>query len=166
MTLLGVTFHIAPLGREAEQHAADLAKAGLVDIVISNDTDTIMFGAPVTIMIKKHKGPDGKQWPYVKIDLMELLLEYELDFEVFQKMCVSLGTDFASKTPGVGKVTVFTKGKNKPLSEEQQVALEYIQSEPKDKPEVRESEYSQPDLVEWLVDKKNFNHERVLKRLA
>jgi flap endonuclease-1 len=165
MYYFGVEYHVAPVGREAEQYAADLAKAGKVDVVMSNDTDAIMFGAPHVLTTKAHTLGKTK-FPYTKYELEDILKAHEISLETFQHMCIALGTDFAEKTPNVGEVTVFTRGRNKPLSVQQQAALIYVQSPPPiDKPEIVTSEYDRAGLIEWLVTEKNFNRERVTKRL-
>lgn len=165
MYYFGVEYHVAPVGREAEQYAADLAKAGVVDVVISNDTDAVMFGAPIVIMTKPHK-LGRTAFPYTKYELEDVLQTHDIDLLTFQHMCLALGTDFAEKTPNVGAVTVFTRGRNKALSVHQTAALTYIQSPLTDKAEIVTSEYDRDGLVEWLVTEKNFNQERVTKQLA
>lgn len=165
MSLMGVEYHIAPQGREAEQYAADLAKDGELDIVISNDTDAIMFGAPIVILNNTDK-KTRTQWPYIVYKIDEILDEYNIDIDTFQKMCIALGTDFAPKTKGVGPKTVFTSGKNKKLSTEQEIALTYIQSElPASTIEVSRTSLDKAALIDWLVNDKGFNRERLVKKL-
>ena len=166
MRLMGVEFHVAPQGREAEQYAADLAKDGELDIVISNDTDAVMFGAPIVILNNTDKATKA-QSPYVMYKIDEILDEYKIDMDTFQKMCVALGTDFAPKTKGIGPKTVFTSGKNKQLDTEQEAALAYIQSElpSSDTIEVSRTSLDKAGLIDWLVDVKGFNRERLVKKL-
>jgi 5'-3' exonuclease len=165
MKHMGVEFHIAPQGREAEQYAADLAKDGELDIVISNDTDAVMFGAPIVILNNTDK-KTKTQFPYVVYKIDEILTMYNIELRTFQKMCVALGTDFAPKTKGVGPKTVFTSGKNKQLDMEQEVALSYIRSElPLVDVEVSKTSLNKNALINWLVESKGFNRDRIVKKL-
>jgi flap endonuclease-1 len=166
MYLLGVEFHVAPHGREAEQYAANLAISGEIDIVISNDTDAVMFGAPIVIFNNTDKKTKGVA-PFVVYNIVDILTMYDISMHEFQKICVTLGTDFAHKTPGVGPSRAFTTGKNKALSEEQELALVYIQSKPDDDSvvQISKSLLDKPALIEWLVNIKGFNRERVVKKL-
>jgi len=165
MTLMGVKYIIAPVGREAEQVAADMAKIGLVDIVISRDTDTLMFGSP-NLLIPEKITINGKRYNYMFYKLDTILDKFNINIDQFRKMCISLGTDFAEKTAGVGKVTVFTKGLNKPLSDKQQLAFDYISSPLTTKLEINKSSYNKDELINWLVVEKSFNRERIEKWLT
>jgi 5'-3' exonuclease len=165
MRHMGVEFHVAPEGREAEQYAADLAKDGEIDIVISNDTDAVMFGAPIVILNNTDNKTRSRS-PYIMYKIDEILTEYNIDMCTFQKMCVSLGTDFAPKTNGVGPKTVFTSGKNKQLSPEQEAALVYIQSELSSiDAKISKTSLDKNALIEWLVELKGFNRDRLIKKL-
>jgi 5'-3' exonuclease len=164
MTLMGVDYYISPLNREAEQYAADMAKEGKVDIVMTNDSDSILFGTPCVIINNTEKSTKSKS-PYTAFRIDKLLEEYKLDMDMFQKMCISLGTDFAPKTKGVGVKTVFTTGKNKPLDPDQLKALEYIKSELKEPGVMIKGNYDKAGLIDWLVNDKGFNKERIIKKL-
>lgn len=165
MKHMGVEFHIAPQGREAEQYAADLAKDGEIDIVISNDTDAVMFGAPIVILNNTDK-KTKTQYPYIVYKIDEILATCNIEMHTFQKMCVALGTDFAPKTKGVGPKTVFTSGKNKQLNIEQEAALLYIRSElPLSDVKVSITSLNKKSLIDWLVESKGFNRDRIVKKL-
>lgn len=165
LNLLGVECHIAPEGREAEQYAAEMIIEGAADILISNDTDALMFGAHTVIMVNNDKKTKN-QSPWIMYKLSDILETHDIDMHVFQKMCIALGTDFASKTKGVGPKTVFTSGKNKPLSEEQEKALAYVQSKSDSRADVLEApRFDKDALLKWLVESKGFNAERLVKKL-
>jgi 5'-3' exonuclease len=155
--MFGVECHIAPPGREAEQYAANLANHGEIDVVISDDTDTLMFGAPIVIMSR----PTG----YIVIELASLLATYEITMTQFRHICIALGTDFAEKTPRVGPATALTRGKNIPLMPNQLRALEYISSPNVGDPIITPGHKDIDALTTWLVDVKDFNRERILRRL-
>jgi 5'-3' exonuclease len=164
MTLMGIEYHVAPLNREAEQYAADMAKIGIVDIVMTNDTDAVMFGAPLVILSNADKKSKSSS-PYTIFKIDKLLQDFKLDLPTFQKMCIALGTDFAPKTNGIGVKTVFTSGKNKNLSVDQEVALVYIQSVPSIPGIVVPGALNKDSLINWLSDIKGFNRDRIIKKL-
>jgi 5'-3' exonuclease len=164
MTLMGVDYYISPLNREAEQYAADMVKEGKIDIVMTNDSDAVLFGAPTVILSKTKKSEKSKS-PYTLFRIEKLLDEYKLDMDTFQKMCIAIGTDFAPKTKGVGVKTVFTSGKNKPLTEDQLKAAEYIKSGPTELGTIVKGAFNKAELIKWLVDDKGFNEDRIIKKL-
>lgn len=164
MTLMGVEYRVAPPNREAEQYAADMAKAGEADIVMTNDSDAVMFGAPLVILNNADKKSKADA-PYIIFKIDTLLQEFKLDMSSFQKMCVALGTDFAPKTNGVGAKTAFTSGKNKPLSDEQKKALSYIQSDLDGPGLIVPGKADKAGLIDWLSDTKGFNRDRLIKKL-
>jgi 5'-3' exonuclease len=166
LTLAGIEFHVAPIGREAEQHAADLVKAGVIDIAISDDSDALMFGA-TDVLTARPSSVGGKRYKYMLFNLPALLAGYGLTLAEFRHVCISLGTDFAHKTPNVGPATAITRGKNKALSAEQERALAYVASTPERMAEITVAK--PPNiavLTDWLVDNKGFNHDRVRRALA
>jgi flap endonuclease-1 len=166
LLLFGVEYHVAAIGREAEQHAADLVKAGIVDAVITDDTDALMFGAAEVIMMRKTQA-DGHKYDGIVYSLPELLASFGLTMTEFVHVCVALGTDFAPKMRGVGPATALTSGKNKPLDEEQTHAMDYIMSAPSAPPVIAGPVPADlPALAKWLVDTKGFTRIRVVKALG
>lgn len=159
--LLGMEVHVVAPGREAEQHCADLAKDGAIDIVISNDTDAVMFGAARVVMVNKSVG--GRKYKMVEIRHKDVLTTLDVDAPMLVRMCIALGTDFAPKTEGIGAKRVKTSGRNVELTDEQKIAYEYIMSEPSDEPEIIESALDLNAAVKWLVEKRGFDHERADK---
>lgn len=61
LKLFGFPFHIAP--GEAEAECALLQKEGLVDAVLSEDVDTLMFGSKMTLRNWSSEGPRGSKSP-------------------------------------------------------------------------------------------------------
>ncbi len=166
LTLFGAEVQVAAIGREAEQHAADLAKLGLVDVVFSDDSDAVMFGAPVVVMAKKIQVA-GQTYKHVVFELKLLLERFGLTLAEFLRVCLALGTDFALKTRGVGPKTALTSGKNKALSDEQVVALAYIVSDPVPAElTVAAVPANVQGLIDWLVESHSFSRERTQRMLT
>ena len=90
---------IAPDGYEAEEVCArlashsDLAKPG---IVVTEDSDALVFGAPAVLT-----GVWSKSHPSL-IELPEVLQALEVSSEQLIDVSLMCGCDFASKLPGVG----------------------------------------------------------------
>jgi flap endonuclease-1 len=165
LSLLGVESHIAPEGFEAEHYAAHLAATGYVDAVISDDSDTVMFGSPVTIFPRSSRV--GKtNYKYAMIDIRFLLSEYGITFTEFQRICIALGSDFAEKTVRVGPATALTRGKNIEPTDEQQRALTYVASRPEGVTRIIPSRLALAEAAVWLSDSKGFDYSRVAKALG
>lgn len=70
----GFPFHTAP--GEAEAECASLQRSGIVDAVLSEDVDTLMFGCGVTIRNWSKEGTKGNKTPtHVNLYKMETTLE-------------------------------------------------------------------------------------------
>jgi hypothetical protein len=158
LTMLGATIYVADEGFEAEHYAAHLCAEGVVDYVLTGDSDSVMFGAPTTVMRCRGK--------FVKYELAEILVGVGVDHKTFVGMCVSLGTDFNDKVCGIGPVKVMTSGKNiasNDMGESLEDVREYILSTPtgieiNGKKDI-------PSAIEWLVGAKGFNYGRVMRSL-
>jgi XPG I-region len=92
---LNLTVFESPDGLEGEQVCANLAARNGQGIVITEDSDALVFGAPTMI-----KGIPGKEG--VMIDLKEVLNRLEITREQLIDISLMTGCDFASKIPGVG----------------------------------------------------------------
>jgi hypothetical protein len=89
---------MAPVGTEAEKLAALLSIEGKVDHVVSDDTDTLAFGA--SSMLCKYTGGH-----FTHVDLGLALEELELTMHQFQDLCILMGCDFTERTlKGIGPV--------------------------------------------------------------
>lgn len=166
LTGLGVAYCTAPAGIEAEQLGAKLAIQGLVDGVMTTDTDAIVFGAPW--ILKKNIG--GKSGTYTMWDRAKILVDYELTNEQFVTACIALGSDYAGKTPKVGPATVIKKVKaGLELTDSQRVAHGKFMIMPEFTPVIvrptRTAE-SVAALKKWLVEENGFGLEGVNKLFA
>lgn len=95
----GISFVIAPY--EADAQMAYMAFNGLVDVVITEDSDLLAYGCP-TVFFKMDKAGEGQE-----ILLADLASNKELDFkgfthDLFLEMCIMSGCDFVKSIPGIG----------------------------------------------------------------
>tara|TARA_Y100000389_G_C17422476_1_gene497538 strand:- start:551 stop:1621 length:1071 start_codon:yes stop_codon:yes gene_type:complete len=93
--ILDVPWCMAPL--EAETMCADLCKRGLVDAVLSEDTDVLAYKSPKFLT----KITSSKE-TCVKIDYQNVLKELELNEKQFLDFCIMCGTDYNKNIFRVG----------------------------------------------------------------
>jgi 5'-3' exonuclease len=82
---------------EAEQMCAQLAAQGIVDMVMTEDIDALVFGAPVCLRGITTLTP-------TVVRLSSILGELSLTRESFVDFCILCGSDFTPKAPGFGPV--------------------------------------------------------------
>lgn len=165
LTFLGVDSHVAPEGFEAEHYASYLASSGVVDIVISDDSDCVMFGSPKTLFPRTTR-IGRTTYKYALVDLPFLLSEYNITFDELQRICIALGWDSVEKTPKVGPVTALTRGKNLTPSATQLLALVHVASPPSGRVIVTPGKLNHAEAAVWLSESKGFNYSRVAKILG
>ena len=162
LDLMGVAWIVAPKGFEAEHLGARLTQVGLINLFITGDSDTLLFGAK-NVVVKVRKA--GKT-ELRKYNLATLLDKFGLTMEEFVHLGVVMGTDFAAKTPRIGPKTIFKKGPSAVLTEEQKTAKKYFESVCPFKIEhIVKKKINKDSLIDWLVEK-DFNRERLEKILA
>ena len=93
--ILNVPYFDAPL--EAETTCADLCKRGLVDAVLSEDTDVLAYASPV--FLSKINTSAGT---CVRIKYPELLDALDLVSDEFLDLCIMCGTDYNKNIFRVG----------------------------------------------------------------
>lgn len=93
--ILKVPYFDAPL--EAETMCSDLCKRGLVDAVLSEDTDVLAYGTPV--FLSKINTSDGT---CVRIKHPEMLSALGLTTGQFLDLCIMCGTDYNKNIYRVG----------------------------------------------------------------
>lgn len=98
--ILKIPYYIAPL--EAETMCADLCKRGLVDAVLTEDTDVLAYGCPV-FLTKIDTTNDN----CVRIRYDRLLEQLELDENQFLDLCIMCGCDYNTNIPKVGCETSY-----------------------------------------------------------
>lgn len=83
-----VPYHVSPVNIEAEHFAAHLNKEGIVDAVLSEDLDTLIFGCKILIT---GLSPSGDCQVY---DTKTVLEKLGLSQEQFVMLGISLGCDY------------------------------------------------------------------------
>lgn len=86
---------------EAETTCVDLYKRGLVDAVMTEDSDVLAYGG---VILSKM---DVELCKFTKIDCDKILEETELTYDEFLDFCIMCGTDYNSNIPKVGPVSAF-----------------------------------------------------------
>lgn len=97
---------------QAEAQCAWLSKNKLVDGVISEDIDTLVFGAEK--IIKKF----GRDEIANEINLSELLSVLGLTYQQFIDFCILCGCDYTAKIAGIGPIKALKMIKEKQNIEE------------------------------------------------
>jgi flap endonuclease-1 len=82
---------------EAEALCSYLCKQGTVDIVITEDSDTLAYLCPNVLLNWKNDREEV-------VSILPVLSALELSASEFQDFCVLLGKDFNSRIKGVGPI--------------------------------------------------------------
>ena len=93
--ILNVPYYHAPL--EAETTCSDLCKRGLVDAVLSEDTDVLAYGCPV--FLSKINSTDGT---CIRIKYPHMLDALSLQTHEFLDLCIMCGTDYNKNIYKIG----------------------------------------------------------------
>lgn len=171
----------APIGYESEHLCAMSTNTSKVfgvkmDYVISQDYDTLAFGAKC--LIKR----DVRKKKLFKYCLADVLEQHDLELDDLIKIGVILGCDFADKTPRIGPKTVIKKFKDVVLTSEQEAAVALFKKKLSKedianiivnndsinsddcKPFSDIKKYEQ--MLDWLQLVKDYNRERIMKQFA
>ena len=98
----------APKNFEAEHVAACLTQNNIADVVLTSDSDTLLFGAKQIIKISKIKSKKI----YLLYSFKNISNKYKIDLNDLIKIGLCLGTDFNKKgVKGIGIKTVLKKYK-------------------------------------------------------
>lgn len=82
---------------DGEERVAELVRSGRCDAAYTDDSDALVWGAPVTLIRA------GKARQMVRVHLDRVLEELQLTSAQFTDMAILLGTDFTATTlPGIG----------------------------------------------------------------
>ena len=98
--ILNVPYYNAPL--EAETTCSDLCKRGLVDAVLSEDTDVLAYASP--IFLSKINTTNGT---CIRIKYPHLLSSLKLQCNQFLDLCIMCGTDYNKNIYGIGPEKAF-----------------------------------------------------------
>lgn len=174
LRLCGQTYVEAPDGIEAEQYGAwmtrgPIARARFCQYMISADSDVLAFGGNLIRPFQKPSSTGkSKRLVYQVYELADILSETNLTYDKFLEMCVSMGTDFCDKTPGIGVKTVLDKLRTLKISlnPQQENVIDYYKSKPTfSESDISYNTYDKEGLEKFLVSK-NFKLERVKERMS
>ena len=98
--ILKIPFYDAPL--EAETMCADLCKRGLVDCVLTEDTDVLAYSCPIFL-----SKIDTTEDTCVRIHFKDILDNLEIKESQFLDLCIMCGCDYNKNIPKVGSQTAF-----------------------------------------------------------
>ena len=101
LRLMGVP--VIEAATEAEAQCAALAKAGIVHAAVSEDMDTLTFGAPV--MLRNVFVPESRKLPILEITLSKVLEGLNMDMKQFIDLCILMGCDYCGTIKGCGPKT-------------------------------------------------------------
>lgn len=87
--------------QEAESYASYLCRTGQVDAVVTEDTDTLAYGAPVWLSSITHEG-----W-CTEIRLDDIYKASNLNASQFIDFCILCGCDYNESLKGVGPVSAY-----------------------------------------------------------
>lgn len=94
-----VEFMVAPF--EADPQLTYLCVNGIVDAVISEDSDLIPYGCP-RMIYKLDKDGNGKEIHFRDLGLVKELDLSRFSAEMFRHMCILSGCDYLESLPGMG----------------------------------------------------------------
>ena len=98
--ILNVPYYTAP--GEAEKFCAQLCIAGMVDAVLSEDTDVLAYSSPIFLSnINTHNDT------CTIVSHEDILLHLELTKDQFLDLCIMCGTDYNPNIPRVGPHTAY-----------------------------------------------------------
>jgi len=187
LKLMGIPFHDAP--SEAEAQCAEFCRGGLVYGTGSEDMDTLTFNSP--IILRHLTFSEARKMPIDVIKLEEALEGLELTMDQFIDFCILCGCDYLEPLKGVGAKTAYKlikdngdlAGAIEAIKDKDANSKKEKQTIPDDWPweEARELfkhpdvtpcaevdfKWEAPDvdgLVEFLVNEKGFNEDRVRKQ--
>ena len=100
LELFGVPYFIA--NGEGEAFCAKLFLNGIVDGVISEDSDVLVNGGKTFI---RGFNPDKNTVEEYNLD--KILTSLEITFEQFIDLCILCGCDYTTKINGIGSITAF-----------------------------------------------------------
>lgn len=96
---LNITYYVAPY--EADAQLAYLSRAGIADIIMTEDSDLLAFGAQKLFM-KMDKDGNGILIDKNDMHKVEELNMQNFDHDLFLTVCIISGCDYLSSVKGIG----------------------------------------------------------------
>ncbi len=97
---MGVPYIVAP--GEADSQCAYLAKAGLVDGVLTEDMDIMTFGAP-----KIYRNLASYNKDNLEISMSDVLTSMDMNYEQFVELCILFGCDYCERFKDIKQDTIY-----------------------------------------------------------
>jgi len=111
----GIPYCTAP--NDAEKYCAFLQKNGLVNYTVTDDTDAITFGCQKILKTSINKN-------IIEIDSSRVLLDFEMDVDVFIDYCILSGCDYTETISQIGPITAYNLMKKHKTIEEMLKTIE------------------------------------------
>ncbi|CAL1544173.1 unnamed protein product [Lymnaea stagnalis] len=177
LTLMGIPYVEAPC--EAEAQCAALVKSGKVFATGTEDMDSLTFGS--NVVLRHLTFSEARKLPIKEYQLSKILEDLGLTQDEFIDLCILLGCDYCDSIRGIGPKRAIELIKQhrsieeiiKHLDKKKYVIPEdwmykearklFQEPEVLDPAEI-ELKWNDPDeegLVEFMVNQKNFNEERI-----
>jgi hypothetical protein len=109
LTMCGIPFLVSPEEVEAEAYLVEMKRMGLIDYILTKDTDVLAYGEDMLTF-------KDKVYTLYKID--DILNDLSLTLDLFRRLCCHLGNDFNVKTKGISAEKMIDHI-DKPLSDRQ-----------------------------------------------
>jgi len=170
---------------EAEAQCAQMAQAGLVHAVATEDMDALTFRA--TSLLRRLTMPEARKLPVQEINYGKMMQMLDLNHDEFVDLCILMGCDYVPSIKGIGPkkaIELIRKHKNieailKAIDTKKYVPPEnWLYREARNLfkyPEVHQNieppKWTSPNVeecVKFLGEEKGFNEERIrggLKRM-
>jgi flap endonuclease-1 len=179
LKLMGIPVIMAP--SEGEAQASQLNRLGLVNAVVSQDYDCLLFGAKIVfrnfVSNGRRKIP-GKNF-YVNItpeylDLEETLRMNGITQEQLISIGILVGTDFNKGLDRVGAKTALNlirkygsindvlKAKGAVIEKLEEIFDLFLNPPSIEKPDVRFEKPDEISLIKYLCDERSFSEERII----
>jgi len=179
LELMGITYIHPEIG-EGEAYASELCRMGVVDYVLTEDMDSLVYACPN--LIRNCVDKDLKRKGVVSIFNYEKIIEgLNINHDKFIEFCILCGCDYCPQVPKVGNITALKLIQKYGTIEEiikhtnyqfpsnyletfhyaKQNFLQYYGKINIDDLEIHSSEKNIEKLFSYLVDVINMNEKRV-----
>ena len=100
----GIQYIVAPY--EADAQLAYLEKMGIVDAVLTEDSDLIVYGCNRVIFKMQNDGT-AEEYQRERLPYIDSIDMDGLTFEQFRRICIFSGCDYLKSIPGIGLKTSY-----------------------------------------------------------
>ena len=179
LNLMGISY-IHPEVGEGEAYASELCRMGVVDYVLTEDMDSLVYGCPK--LVRNCVDKTVKRKGVVSIfDYDSIILKLGFNHDKFIEFCILCGCDYCNPVPKIGNITALKLFQKHETIEEiikntsyqfpenyletfglaKDNFLLYYDKITMDKIEVSKSEMNLEGLGKFLIEEINMNEKRV-----